>query len=104
MQLFLIVFVPGMLVSWLYFRNRNSWGHAIVGILLGAITCYGVIYVLGNYVQAELIAETRRKFGDQLGTQITNAVYGNALKYAVATIVACVVGMKLKKNKTAASA
>lgn len=104
MQLFLIVFVPGMLIFWIYFRNRNSWGHAIIGMLLGAITCYGVIYVLGNYVQADLIAETQRQFGDQLGTEITNAVYGNALKYAVGTIVACAIGMKLKKSKTAPSA
>jgi riboflavin transporter FmnP len=97
MQLFLIVFAPGMLVCWLYFRNRASWGHAIIGMILGAVTSYGVIYLLGNYVQADLIAETRRQFGEQLGTSITNAVYSNALKYAVGTIVACSIAIKLKK-------
>jgi hypothetical protein len=55
-------------------------------------------------VQADLIAETRRQFGDQLATDITNAVYGNALKYAVGTVVACAIGMKLKKNKSIRSA
>lgn len=98
MQLFLIVFVPGMLVCWLYFRNRNSWGHAIIGVILGALTSYGVIYVLGNYVQADLIAETRRQFGEQLGTEITNAIYGNALKYSVGIIAVCTIAMKLRKK------
>ena len=98
MQLFLIVFIPGMLVCWLYFRNKESWGHVFVGIILGIVTCYGVIYVLGNYVQADLIAETRRHFGEQLGTDISNAIYGNALKYAVGAIAACAIAMKLRKK------
>lgn len=104
MQLFLIVFLPGMLVCWLYFRNRDSWGHAIIGIILGTIACYGVIYVFGNFVQADLIVETRRQFGEQLATDMTNAIYGNALKYAVGTMIACAIGMKLRKNQTAGSA
>lgn len=98
MQLFLIVFVPGMLACWLWMRNRTSWGHAIIGMVIGTMVSYGVIYVLGNYVQADMIAQSRQQFGDQLTTQMTNAIYGNALKYAVFTIIACAIALKFKSN------
>ena len=98
MQLFLLVFVPGMLVCWLYFRNRESWGHAIIGVILGAMTSYGVIYALGNYLQVDLFEQARQQFGEQVATDMFNAAYGNALKYAVGTIVACAIGMHLRKR------
>lgn len=88
-----------MLACWLWMRNRTSWGHAIIGIVLGAVVSYGVIYVLGNYVQSEMIAQSREQFGDQLTTQMIYAVYGNALKYAVFTIIGCAIALKLKSNE-----
>jgi len=103
LELFFVVFVPGMLACWLWMRNRSSWVHAIIGMVIGTVVSYGVIYVLGNYVQADMIAQSRQQFGDQFATQMTNALYGNALKYAVFTIIACAIALKLKKNSAETS-
>jgi hypothetical protein len=98
MQLFLIVFAPGMLVCWLYVRKRMAWGHVGVGILLGAIASYGMVYFLGNYVQAGLIEEMRQNFGETYATAMTNSMYGGALKYSVGTIAVCAIAMKMRKD------
>lgn len=99
MQLFLIFFASGMLVCWLYVRNRNSWLHTIIGIVFGAFAAYGALYVMGNYVQADLIAQLKYTVGDTTATEITNKLYGTALKNAVGAIIGVAIALKIRSGR-----
>ena len=67
--------------------------YVVIGILLGIVAAYAAVYVLGNYIQADLIAEMKYVMGEDLAIQTTNALYGRALLSASAAIVGCGIAM-----------
>lgn len=68
----------------------------VLATVLGTIVSYGVIYLLGNYVQADTIAELENVMGANAAKNFTNNLYGNALKYSVAVIAATSIALKLR--------
>jgi len=96
MPLYLFVLAPGLVVSWLIYRRRNSWLATILSIILGVIASYGVIYYLGNYGQVHLHKEMENVLGPSATREFLNALYGRALLLAAGVISVVAVGTKLR--------
>lgn len=100
MQLFFIVFAPGAFISWLIYRNKDSWIATILSIVCGAIVSYAVVYLMGNYVQASTIQEMEAVMGKAIATEIINNLYGRALLTAVGVIAVIAIAVKLRKKQS----
>jgi len=104
MQLFLMCFIPGFAALYLYTRRRPGSGNAAIGIVLGIVAAYAAVYVLGNYIQADLIAEMKYVMGEDLAVRTTNALYGRALLSASGAIIGCGISLQLQKSKAGRAA
>jgi hypothetical protein len=99
MMLFLACFIPGFAILYLFTRHRVGWASTVIGIVLGIIAAYAAVYVLGNYIQADLIAEMKYVMGEDLAIQTTNTLYGRALLSASAAVIGCGIAMQIRKTK-----
>lgn len=99
MQLFLIFFTAGILPCWFYVKNKNSWLHTGIGIVFGLVGAYAAVYIMGNFVQANLVAEMNRTVGESAARDIINGIYGSAFKSAAGAIIGVAIALKLKNAK-----
>ena len=56
-------------------------------------------YLLGNFVQTDTIDQMVDSFGEKITRQITNNIYGNALKGSVVVVIGSAIGWKLRNGK-----
>lgn len=86
-----------MLAYWVYVRKRRSnWPNTAIGSIIAVLTCYAVVYILGNYgIYSEmLISVTDDEYGGINSASDIKVFWGTAFKQAALTIIAIAIATK----------
>lgn len=99
MELFMLIFAPGMLVCWIFLRKHKSWARVALGIFFGVIASYGAMYALVSYPDLNQQAALHFTAGKTGGDEVLRAMHVSAFKGAVASIIGGAIAIKLRSRR-----